>query len=512
MAMRLSYVGELGWEIYTSADLGLRLWDVLWAAGQDLGVIAAGRAAFNSLRLEKGYRAWGHDMTTEHNPYEAGLGFAVRAGQGRLRRPGGARRDDGRHRLPPAVLPDRRRRQQRRPRPRAGVPRRAARRATSPAPPSGTPSAGPIAYAWLPASATPGTSRGDRVLRATHPGHRRRRAAGRPRDDPDPALIVLIQDPSGRPAPGPFLAPVARAHSCATTPSTSFLQSLADQGARTRGTGRRAALHAAQAAALVAMVARYSDGPRFAEHAELVHKIRDTADRLRDEALALAEDDVAAFTAVTEAYRLPKGDDGERRERSAAIEAATLGAARPPEALVRLVSRILDLAEDLLPVANRNVISDVAAAAEAARAAATTARVNIEINLGGISGTAARAELRAAANSVDGLAERAEQADRRGACGAGPMTAGTQAVTGVRLTGTELSAEIRARVSASAAALDRGGPATPAGRRGRHHRRVDRLVRPVDRRAAAKVGDQLRRRGPRRRRRTARRSRPRCAG
>ena len=76
--MRLSYVGELGWEIYTSAEYGQRLWDVLWEAGQELGVIAAGRAAFNSLRLEKGYRAWGHDMTTEHNPYEAGLGFAVR--------------------------------------------------------------------------------------------------------------------------------------------------------------------------------------------------------------------------------------------------------------------------------------------------------------------------------------------------------------------------------------------------------------------------------------------------
>ncbi|WP_078655884.1 GcvT family protein [Streptomyces fulvoviolaceus] len=77
-AMRLSYVGELGWELYTSADLGLRLWDTLWEAGQDLGVIAAGRSAFNSLRLEKGYRAWGTDMTDEHNPYEAGVGFAVR--------------------------------------------------------------------------------------------------------------------------------------------------------------------------------------------------------------------------------------------------------------------------------------------------------------------------------------------------------------------------------------------------------------------------------------------------
>ncbi len=76
-AMRLSYVGELGWEIYTGAEYGQRLWDVLWAAGQPLGVVAAGRAAFNSLRLEKGYRSWGTDMTTEHNPYEAGLGFAV---------------------------------------------------------------------------------------------------------------------------------------------------------------------------------------------------------------------------------------------------------------------------------------------------------------------------------------------------------------------------------------------------------------------------------------------------
>lgn len=78
-AMRVSYVGELGWEIYTSAEYGQRLWDVLYEAGRDLGVVAAGRAAFNSLRLEKGYRAWGADMTTEHNPYEAGVGFAVRA-------------------------------------------------------------------------------------------------------------------------------------------------------------------------------------------------------------------------------------------------------------------------------------------------------------------------------------------------------------------------------------------------------------------------------------------------
>jgi glycine cleavage system aminomethyltransferase T/glycine/D-amino acid oxidase-like deaminating enzyme len=77
-ALRLSYVGELGWELYTTADNGQRLWDVLWRAGQPFGVVAAGRTAFNALRLEKGYRAWGTDMTTEHDPYEAGVGFAVR--------------------------------------------------------------------------------------------------------------------------------------------------------------------------------------------------------------------------------------------------------------------------------------------------------------------------------------------------------------------------------------------------------------------------------------------------
>ncbi len=81
-ALRLSYVGELGWELYTSADMGLRLWDTLWTAGRARGLIAGGRGAFGSLRLEKGYRSSGVDMTTEHDPYEAGLGFAVRMDKG----------------------------------------------------------------------------------------------------------------------------------------------------------------------------------------------------------------------------------------------------------------------------------------------------------------------------------------------------------------------------------------------------------------------------------------------
>ncbi|MGW1911613.1 GcvT family protein [Streptomyces sp. NPDC002076] len=81
-AMRLSYVGELGWELYTTADQGLKLWDTLWAAAEPLGGIIAGRGAFNSLRLEKGYRSFGTDMTYEHDPYEAGVGFAVKLDKG----------------------------------------------------------------------------------------------------------------------------------------------------------------------------------------------------------------------------------------------------------------------------------------------------------------------------------------------------------------------------------------------------------------------------------------------
>jgi glycine cleavage system aminomethyltransferase T/glycine/D-amino acid oxidase-like deaminating enzyme len=76
-AMRLSYVGELGWELYTTAEYGLKLWDLLFEAGQEHGIVAAGRGAFNSMRLEKGYRLWGTDMTSEHHPYQAGLGFSV---------------------------------------------------------------------------------------------------------------------------------------------------------------------------------------------------------------------------------------------------------------------------------------------------------------------------------------------------------------------------------------------------------------------------------------------------
>ena len=82
LAVRLSYVGELGWELYVPNDRGADLWDALWEAGRPHGLIAVGAAAFTSMRIEKGYRLWGTDIHTEYNPYEAGLGFAVRLDKG----------------------------------------------------------------------------------------------------------------------------------------------------------------------------------------------------------------------------------------------------------------------------------------------------------------------------------------------------------------------------------------------------------------------------------------------
>ena len=82
LAARLSYAGELGWEIYCPGEYGLNLWDTLWEAGQQHGIFALGGGAFNSLRVEKGYRAVGTDLTTEYNPFEAGVGWAVRLKKG----------------------------------------------------------------------------------------------------------------------------------------------------------------------------------------------------------------------------------------------------------------------------------------------------------------------------------------------------------------------------------------------------------------------------------------------
>lgn len=82
LALRVTYVGELGWELHTPAEYGLHLWDALWAAGQPFGAAACGYHCVDTLRFEKGYRYWSTELTPEYTPYEAGLGFCVKLGKG----------------------------------------------------------------------------------------------------------------------------------------------------------------------------------------------------------------------------------------------------------------------------------------------------------------------------------------------------------------------------------------------------------------------------------------------
>ncbi len=84
LALRVTYVGELGWELYAPMEYGLVLWDTLWAAGKPHGMVAGGYRAIEALRLEKGYRVWSSDITPDDSPDQAGLGFAVRMGKAEL--------------------------------------------------------------------------------------------------------------------------------------------------------------------------------------------------------------------------------------------------------------------------------------------------------------------------------------------------------------------------------------------------------------------------------------------
>ena len=77
LALRMSYVGELGWELYLPNEHAVELFDVLVEAGEPHGLAMAGYHAMNTLRLESGYRHWGHDITDEDTPIEAGLGFTI---------------------------------------------------------------------------------------------------------------------------------------------------------------------------------------------------------------------------------------------------------------------------------------------------------------------------------------------------------------------------------------------------------------------------------------------------
>jgi methenyltetrahydrofolate cyclohydrolase len=175
------------------------------------------------------------------------------------------------------------------------------------------------------------------------------------------------------------------------------------------GGGAAAALHVAVAAGLLEMVTNLTIGnPRYAEHESTMVEARERAGEQRRLAVQLADDDARAFTAVTDAYKLPRTSDAEKAARTAAIQQALLGAADVPRRTALAAGTVLDLAERILPGANVNVLSDVAVAASSARAALDAAIVNIEINRYALKDEAVRADLGAAVAAAERDLERAD--------------------------------------------------------------------------------------------------------
>ena len=187
-----------------------------------------------------------------------------------------------------------------------------------------------------------------------------------------------------------------------------FLDQLAER-VPAPGGGAASALQAAQGAALLGMVARYTTGEKYAQHQVTIGRIIAEVDELRAIALRLAEADADAFLAVADAYRLPQGTEQERADRAGAISQALANAAWPPAQVISVAGMVVDLAEALVVIGNRNVLSDVAAAAESARSAAATARVNVEVNLAGITDEQASLEMIAETGKADDIIARAEQ-------------------------------------------------------------------------------------------------------
>lgn len=189
---------------------------------------------------------------------------------------------------------------------------------------------------------------------------------------------------------------------------TAYLGRLAERTAAPAG-GATAAMNAAQAAALLAMTARYCDRPAHAGHTETVGEAIAEADRLRHACVALMAADGESYGGVMAAYQLPKHTEEQRAARAAAIAAALITAAGPPTEVITAAGRLLELAQTLQPIVNRSIAPDVAAAAEAIRAAIATSRINIEANLSGITDPAARDRLTGIITGTAALEAGAEQ-------------------------------------------------------------------------------------------------------
>ena len=148
------------------------------------------------------------------------------------------------------------------------------------------------------------------------------------------------------------------------------------------GGGSASALAGAMAAALVQMVVALTTGrPAASAHEDVLGAIAAAARAGQSDLLRLTEADAAAYDAVVRARRLPRDAEAERAERAIRIAAATREATLAPLETARIGAEILGLAERLVPIANRNAISDVGVAALLAATAVRGAALNVQINL-----------------------------------------------------------------------------------------------------------------------------------
>jgi len=148
------------------------------------------------------------------------------------------------------------------------------------------------------------------------------------------------------------------------------------------GGGAAAAVVGALGAALVQMTANLTIGrPRLADVEDQARRIAARAGELRATLARLADADIEAFERVSAAYKLPRGDDAEKRARSAAVQAALQTAADVPLETARVCADVLEVAEAAAPILNVAVISDVLVGALLAQAGLASATLNVEVNL-----------------------------------------------------------------------------------------------------------------------------------
>lgn len=148
------------------------------------------------------------------------------------------------------------------------------------------------------------------------------------------------------------------------------------------GGGSASALAAAMGAALVAMVAELTIGrPDYAQHEETVRHLRFDALERRAELISLAQEDATAYDAVVRARRMPKDSEEEKAARSVALGKAMVDAARAPLRAAVVAREVLDLAQRIASIGNRNAVSDAGVAALLAAAGLRGALLNVQINL-----------------------------------------------------------------------------------------------------------------------------------